>query len=62
LSGELTKLQSELAVLEQRREAASTLTQLRRKGRTLSQGFDELQTELPQSGNDWRWRAWSPLA
>jgi uncharacterized protein YydD (DUF2326 family) len=45
LSRELTKLQAELAVLEQRREAASALTQLRRKGRTLSQEFDELQTE-----------------
>jgi uncharacterized protein YydD (DUF2326 family) len=43
-SRELTKLQAELGVLEQRREAASGLAELRRKVRTLSQGFDQLQT------------------
>jgi uncharacterized protein YydD (DUF2326 family) len=43
-SRELSKLQAELAVLEQRREAASGLAELRRKVRTLSQGFDQLQT------------------
>jgi uncharacterized protein YydD (DUF2326 family) len=43
-SRELSKLQAELAVLEQRREAASGLAELRRKVRTLSQEFDQLQT------------------
>ncbi len=43
-SRELSKLQAELGVLEQRREAASGLAELRRKVRTLSQEFDQLQT------------------
>jgi uncharacterized protein YydD (DUF2326 family) len=43
-SRELSKLQADLAVLEQRREAASSLTELRRKVRAISQEFDELQT------------------
>ncbi len=55
-SRELSKLQAELAVLEQRREAASSLSELRRKVRALSQEFDQLQTlvedELEQLSQD----------
>ena len=51
-SRELTKLQTELAVLEQRREAASSLTELRRKVRTLSQEFDQLQTVVEDELNE----------
>lgn len=55
-SRDLSKLQAELAMLEQRREAASALIELRRKGRTLSQEFDQLQTlvedELQQLSQD----------
>ena len=45
-SRDLSKLQAELAVLERQREAASTLIELRRKRRALSQQFDELQTQV----------------
>jgi uncharacterized protein YydD (DUF2326 family) len=55
-SRELSKIQAELAVLEQRREAASSLSELRRKVRATSQEFDELQTlvedELEQLSQD----------
>lgn len=43
-SRDLSQLQAELAVLEQRREAAARLVELRRRARTLSHEFDELQT------------------
>lgn len=56
LSRELSKLQAELAVLEQRREAASRLIDLRRKRRALSREYDQLQTvvedELAQLSQD----------
>lgn len=55
-SREFSKLQAELAVLQQRREAASALIELRRKRRALNQEFDELQTlvedELAQLSQD----------
>lgn len=53
---ELSKIQAEVAVLEQRREAASRLTELRRKVRATSQELGQLQTlveeELEQLSQD----------
>ena len=45
-SRELSRAQAELAVLEQRREAAESLIELRRKRRTLRKEFEELQTDV----------------
>ena len=46
MSRELTKLQSDLALLERQREAAGNLLELRRKGRALTQEVANLQTQI----------------
>ena len=51
-SRELSSAQAELEVLEQRREAASRLSDLRRKVRTLSQEFDDLETVVEDELNE----------